>query len=85
MLVVMEDGDIHPLLQFRLDGEAFRRLDILQIDPAEGRLQQRDRLDELLRIGRVHFYVEHVDVGELLEKDRLALHHRLGRKGTDRT
>ena len=30
-----------------------------------------------------HFEVEHVDAGEFLEQDGLALHHRLGRERAD--
>ena len=37
----------------------------------------RDDLGELHRIALVHLDVEAVDVGELLEEHRLALHHRL--------
>ena len=48
MLVVVEDRDLHALLQPRLDVEAFRRLDVLQIDAAEGRLERRDHLDHPL-------------------------------------
>jgi hypothetical protein len=34
-------------------------------------------------VGFVHLQVETVDIGEFLEEDRLALHHRLGRQRTD--
>ena len=84
MLIVMEDRNIHPFLQAALDLEALRRLDVFQIDAAECRLQQGDGFDEGVRIGRVHFDIEHVDVGEFLEEDGLAFHHRLGGEGTDR-
>ncbi len=85
MLIVMEDRNLHPLLELRLDGETFRRLDIFQIDAAECRLQQRYGLDELFGISRVHLDIEHIDVGEFLEEDSLTLHHRLGGKRTDGT
>ena len=42
MLVVMEHRDLHALLEPVLDVEAFRRLEVLQIDAAEGRLQRGD-------------------------------------------
>ena len=67
----------------RFDLEAFRRLDVFEIDAAEGRLQRRDDLDQLLGSVRVDLEVEHVDAGEFLEQDRLAFHHRLGRQRTD--
>ena len=72
-----------PLAQFPLDDEAFRRLDVLEIDGAEGGLERRDHVDQLLRISLVDFDVEHVDAGELLEQDRLAFHHRLRRERSD--
>ena len=42
-----------------------------------------DRPDELLRILRRDLDVEHVDAGEALEQDALALHHRLAGQGAD--
>ena len=84
MLIVMKDRNIHPFLQPRLDRETFGRLDILKVDAAEGRLHQRDGFDEFFRVSGVEFDVEHVDIGEFLEEDRLALHHRLGRERADR-
>ncbi|CUI72341.1 Uncharacterised protein [Achromobacter xylosoxidans] len=83
MLVVMEDGDLHALAQLALDGEAFRRLDVFQVDAAEGGFQAGDDLDQLVRVGLVDLDVEHVQPGEFLEQHRLAFHHRLGGQGTD--
>ena len=37
VLVVVEDRDVHQLAQALLDDEAFRRLDVLEVDAAEGR------------------------------------------------
>jgi proteasome lid subunit RPN8/RPN11 len=61
-----------------LDVEALRRLDVLEVDAAEGRLQRRHH--SIMRRGRplVDLDVEHIDAGEFLEQDRLAFHHRLG-------
>ena len=83
VLVVVEDRDAHARLQPLLDLEAFRRLDVLEVDAAEGRLQRRDHVDQLVDVRRVDLDVEHVDAGELLEQDRLALHHRLGGQRAD--
>ena len=83
VLVVVEDRDLHPLAKLRLDVEAFRRLDVFQVDAAEGRLQARDDLDQLFRVGLVDLDVEHVDPGELLEQAALAFHDRLARQGAD--
>ena len=41
VLVVVEDRDLHALAELRLDHEAFGRLDVLEVDAAEGRLQAR--------------------------------------------
>ena len=76
-------GICHPLAQPRLDLEAFRRLDVLEIDAAEGRLQRRDDVADVVDLVGVDLDVEDVDVGEFLEQDRLALHHRLGGEGPD--
>ena len=46
VLVVVEHRDAHAAAQLRLDGEAFRRLDVLQVDRAEGRLQRRNHIAE---------------------------------------
>ena len=43
VLVVVEDRDVHPLAQRLLDDEAVRRGDVLEVDPAEARLEQFDR------------------------------------------
>ncbi len=81
----MENGDVHARTKPLLDLEALGRLDVLKVDAAEGRLQGRDHINELLDIRLVHLDVEHVDVGKLLEQDALAFHHRLGGERTDRT
>ena len=83
MLVVVEHRNAHAGLQTFLDLEAFRRLDVLEIDAAEGRLQCRHGLDHPLDFRRVDLDVEHVDAGELLEQHRLAFHDRLGGKRPD--
>ena len=83
MLVVMEHRDLHARLELRLDLEALRALDVLEIDAAEGRLQRRHRLDHALDGVGGDFDVEHVDAGEFLEQDRLALHHRLAGQRAD--
>ena len=83
VLVVVEHRDLHALAQLALDGEAFRRLDVFQVDAAEGRLQRGDDVDQLVGVGFVDFNVEDVDAGELLEQYALAFHHRLGRQRAD--
>ena len=83
MLVVVEHRDLHPLAQLLLDVEALGRLDVLEIDAAEGRLQRGDDLDQLLLVQFGQFEVEDVDAGEFLEKDALAFHHRLRSQRAD--
>jgi hypothetical protein len=63
--------------------EAFRRLDVLEIDGAEGGLERGDDFDQLVRVALLDFDVEHVDAGEFLEQHRLAFHHRLGGERAD--
>ena len=77
VLVVVEDGDVHQLAQALLDDEAFRRLDVLEVDAAEGRAEIADAVDELVDVLRVDAQVDAVDVGEAFEQGDLALHHRL--------
>ena len=83
MLVVVEDRDLHPGLQAILDVETFRRLDVLQVDAPEGRLERSHDVDEPVDLVRVDLDVEDVDPGEFLEEDRLALHHGLRGERSD--
>ena len=83
VLVVVEHRDVELLLQAVLDLEAARRRDVLQVDAAEGRCDQLDRLHDLVGIGGVQADRECVDFGELLEQAALALHHRHRRARPD--
>ncbi len=83
VLVVVEDGDLHALAQPALDVEAVGRLDVLEVDAAEGGLERCDHVDQLVEVAFVDLEVEDVDAGELLEQHRLAFHHRLGRQRAD--
>ena len=77
VLVVVEDRDVHQLAQPALDDEAVRRVDVLEIDAAEGRAEDSARVDELVDVLGVDLEVDGIDVGEALEEHRLAFHHRL--------
>ena len=77
VLIVVEDGDLQALAEGLLDHEAIGCLDVLQVYPADRGLQQPTELDQILGIVRRHLEVEDVDVGEPLEENGLALHHRL--------
>ncbi len=50
MLVVVENRNFHPFAQLAFDDEALRRLDVFQIDAAEGGLQRADDVHQLVRI-----------------------------------
>ena len=78
VLVVVEHRDVHELAQALLDDEAAGRLDVLEVDAAEGRLEQAHAVDEVVDVLGVDLEVDRVDVGEALEQDRLAFHHGLG-------
>src|SRR3546814_11457951 len=67
VLVVMEHGDVHSFAQRMLDHEAFGRLDILQIDAAEARLQQCDRVNKGVDILCIQFKVVSIDITDTLD------------------
>jgi hypothetical protein len=76
MLIVVKHRDFHARLELGLDLEALRALDVLEVDAAECRLQRGHGLDHAVDGIGGDFDVEHVDAGEFLEQNRLALHHR---------
>ena len=83
MLVVVEHRNVHALGEFLLNVEALGRLDVFQVDAAQGGLHRRDDLDQLVRIAFGQFDVEHVHAGKLFEQAALAFHHRLGGQRAD--
>ena len=83
VLVVVEDGNLHLLAQLALDVEAFRRLDVLEVDAAQCGLQRHDDLDQLVRITLGQLDVEDIDAGKLLEQASLAFHHWLAGQRAD--
>ena len=80
VLIVMKHRDVEQLAQLLLDDEAFRRLDVLEIDAAPALAEKFHAIDELVRIFGRYFKIDGIDVGEALEQHRLAFHHRLGRQ-----
>ena len=60
VLIVMKDGNVHHLAQALLDVEALRRLDVLEIDPAERRTEISHRVDEFVRILGPDFQVDRI-------------------------
>src|SRR5690606_35074344 len=83
MLVVVEDGNVHAFPQGALDVEAFRRLDVFEVNAPEGRLQPGNDFYQFLWILLIDFDIEDINAGELLEQYRLALHDGLGRQGAN--
>ena len=83
MLIVVKDRNLHPGFQPLLDLEAFRTLDVLEIDAAEGRLQSSHGLHHTLDGVGCDLDVEYVDAGEFLEQNRLAFHHGFRRQWAD--
>ena len=61
VLVVVEDRDLHRLPQRLLDVEAVRRLDVLEVDAADGRLEQLAEPDDVVGILGADLEVEDVD------------------------
>ena len=72
----MEDGNVDTLLQLALDVEAFGRLDIFQVDAADGGGNHLAKQNDLVDALGVDFNVKHVDVGKALKEDSLAFHNR---------
>ena len=77
VLVVMEDWNRQSLTEAPLDFKALRRLDVLEIDPAQRRFERGDDVDQSIDVGLGQFDVKDVDASKLLEQTRLAFHHRL--------
>src|SRR5689334_18846472 len=83
MLIVMEHRDLHSLAQLLFDDEALGRLDVFEIDAAEGGLQAGDDVHQLVGIALVDLDVEYINTREFLEQHRLAFHDGLGGERTN--
>jgi hypothetical protein len=75
-----EYRDIQALDQRLFDVEAVGSRDVLEVDAADGRLQQLAEADHVFRILAADLQVEHIDVGKALEQNALPFHHRLRRQ-----
>src|SRR5262249_27108765 len=84
VLGVVEHGDAHARMELALDVEALGRLDVLEIDTAEGGLEAGDDLDQTVGIGLGDLDVEDVDARELLEEAAFAFHDGLAGERADR-
>ena len=58
VLVIVKDWDVNQLLQFAFDEEAFRRLDVFQVDAAKGGAHQLDRVDEGICVFGIQFDID---------------------------
>ena len=76
VLVVVEHRDVEQLAQPRLDLEAARRRDVLEVDAGEHRRDHLHGAHDLVDVLGVEAERPGVDAGEPLEQRRLALHHR---------
>src|SRR5208282_3310521 len=83
VLVVVEDRNLHRLLQGLFDVEALRSLDVFEVDTAEGRLQKLAYLDDIVGIVAADLDIKDIYVGETFEEDGLALHDGLAGEGPD--
>ncbi len=83
MLVIMEDRDIHDLLELLLDVEAFGTLDVFQVDAAKRRFEEFDGTNDFVRILGVELNVENIDVGKALEQNAFAFHDRFAGQRAD--
>src|SRR5207247_1307677 len=77
VLVVVKDRNAERLPQRLFYIEAVRSANVLEVDATDGRLEELAELDDVVRLLRAHFEIEHVEIGELLEQVRFALHDRL--------
>ena len=58
VLVVVEHRNVEEFAQPLLDDEAFRRLDVFEVDAAKGRVQIAHAVDELVDVAGVDFEID---------------------------
>ena len=83
VLVIMEHRNIHAFTAEFFDDKTIGCLDILKVDRPKGRLQRGHNIGQFFGVAFVHLDIETIDIGEFLEQNRLALHHRLGGQRAD--
>jgi len=76
MLVVVENRNIHPLLEAPLNLETLRGADIFEVDATKSRLQSCHYVDKFVRVQFIHLNIEYVDIDKFLEQYALAFHDR---------
>jgi hypothetical protein len=83
VLIVMEDGNAQRAAERFLNIETVRGTDVLEVDSANRRLEQLAELYDVVRVLGADLEIEDIEVGELLEQVRLALHDGLARHRSD--
>ncbi len=83
LLIVVPDGDRQAVAQPVEHLEARRLRDVLEVDPAKGRLQCLDDGDQLVGRRGVDADRHRIDAAQVLEEQRLALHHGQAGFGPD--
>ena len=76
MLIIMKDWYVEEFSKPRLNLEAPRSGDVLEVDPAIDRRDQLDGSDDLIDILGIETNWPCVDVSKTLEERCLSLHHR---------
>ena len=83
VLVVVHDGNVGRFRNASFDFKTLGRFDVLKVDATKRLRNVHDRVDELLRVLGVNLDVKHINAGEGLQKQPLALHHGFARQRTD--
>ena len=83
VLVVVEDGNIHPLAADFFNNETLWRFDVFKVDCAKCWFKGANDVRQFFWIGFVHFDVKAIDGRELLEQNGLAFHHGFRGQRTD--
>jgi len=78
VLVVMENRNTQHLLEALFDFKTFRCFDIFQIDSPKSISDGCYRINKPFFIRCIDFDVKNIYIGEFLEQNTLAFHHRFG-------
>ena len=73
MLVVMENRNRHLFFQLLFDIKTLGSLNIFEVDPAKGWLQQFDHADKFIRVGRIDFQIKNINIGKSFKKPQPCL------------
>jgi hypothetical protein len=83
VLVIVKNWNVESPFESFLDLKAFRRTNILEIDPTKRRRDQLAGANHVVWIHTVDLDIENIDIGKALEEYALALHHGFARQGAD--